>query len=484
LNRGFAISSFQSPWPTRIAAQTWDHRLFKVIGYVTVAFVLSAMIAIALNLLSAQVNNQVVTASIDSSVRSGAASFPTGWDRNPATGIDTWTDCLVMEIGTFGQKDVISALARSNYWLRPGETHHCNDLLSKIGGPSTQGPVRIIDYWRYWWGSAALLNLAIGYFGIPLPSYQTALQLITYLVVFLVASTALIRYRRGAWLFLPLAVALTFGFGLPLLGQSMAHAPGLIVGLLLVWGYMVSGLDRAEPRRQAAYMFFAGGMGFYFDLLNGDMIAVMMCFGLLRLLSSLMFRPLESLRAKPIERFASTIAVLSTFAAYLSGALSMIVLRIVLRGTLTRQGLIAAASEWHDELAKHESSHWSTSEFWGHETFIQTLRSCYYNLEVATFPYLGRHATFCLYALGAVCYFGIFAWLFAKHRHLTVAGRDRLLAAFLIASVVPFWYSLFFVHTAIHFWLMGRLLSLFFSLAVSIILIVLMESSRTGPRSN
>jgi hypothetical protein len=445
------------------------------------AFVLSATIAISLNLLSARTDNHVVSDSIDASLRSGAASFPTGWDRNPKTGIDTWTDCLVMEIGTFGQKDVISALARANYWLRPGETHHCNDLLNKIGGPPTQGPSRVIDYWRYWWGSAALLNLAIGSFGITVPSYQTALEVITYLSILLVATTALIRYRRSAWPFLPVAVALTFGFALPLLGQSMAHAPGLIIGLLLVWVYMAGGVDRAEARWQIAYVFFAGGVGFYFDVLNGDMIAVMICFGLIRLLSGFAFEQPKMPRAGPLKDYASTMAVLYTFSAYVTGALSMILLRILLHGTLTGQGLVGAVSEWHAELAKHESSHWSESEFPATETFLQTLRHCYYNLEVATFPYLGRHATLFVYALGAVGYLGILAWLLVRWRHMTAARVDGILAAFLIASVVPLWYSLFFVHTAIHFWLMGRLLSLFFSLAFSIILIVLMYRPNAGP---
>jgi hypothetical protein len=462
------ISRFKSHWGDVVAIPTWHRRLLGTIGEIAVALVLSVTIIVFLSLLSARVDNGAVRDSIQGSLQSGAVSFPPGWDRNPKTGIDTWTDCLVLSIATYGEKDAISALGRSRYRQRVGQTHQCDDLLSKVAGSPIQGPTKVVDYWRYWWGSAALLNVALGIFNLSLSTYQTALQVLTYFAILLLTSTALLRYRRAAGAFLPLALALTFGFALPLFSQSIADAPGLIVGLLLVWGYMVAGLDRADPGLQIAYAFFAGGIGFYFDLLNGDMFAVMICFGLIRLLSGIASGLPQMWWAGPFKRYANTMAVFCTLAAYVTGAISMALFRILLHGALTGQGFVSALSEWHGELAKHESSHWSESDFPAHETFMETLRHCYYNLEVATFPYLGRHATLTAYALCGIGYLAGLGWLLARRRHLASESRDQIFAVLLIASVVPIWYSLFFVHTALNFWMMGRLLSLFSSLAVSL----------------
>jgi hypothetical protein len=53
------------------------------------------------------------------------------------------------------------------------------------------------DYWPYWWGSAALLNIAIGVGDLTLPTHQMALKALTYAAIFLMICTALVRYRRA-----------------------------------------------------------------------------------------------------------------------------------------------------------------------------------------------------------------------------------------------------------------------------------------------
>jgi hypothetical protein len=476
------VSSSEIRREDHVAVPAWYRPALRTIAGIVLAFVLSVTSVLSLSLLSARVDNPAVTASIEESLQSGASSFPTAWDRNTETGIDTWTDCLVLEIATYGEKDVVSALARSRYRERFGQTHECDDLLNKVRGPPIEGSIKVVDYWRYWWGSAALLNVALGVLNISLPAYQAALKALTYFAILLVTSTAFLRYRRAALPFLPLAVALTFAFALPLFSQSIADAPGLIVGLLLVWGYMVARVDRAEPGLQIAYVFFAGVLCLYFDLLNGNMFAVMMCFGLIRLLGGIASGVPPTTWVGPFKRFSNTTAVFYTLAAYVAGAISMAFFRILLHGALTGQSLVSALSEWHGELAKYESSRWSESEFPGHGTLIGTLRHCYYYLDVATFPYLGRPETLIAHALCWICYLVTFGWLFARRRRLTSERRDQVFGVLLIASVVPIWYSLFFVHTAIHFWMMGRLLSLFSALAVSLGLLVLM--GRTEARAS
>jgi hypothetical protein len=455
--------------------------IFKTLISFALAFAFTATVIMALCLLSAQADNAVVSASIRASLNAGTAVFPTSWDRNPKTGIDTWTDCLVLKIATYGEKDVVSALTRSNHLSERGADHPCYHLESNLGGsPSVPGFREVSDYWRYWWGSAALLNIALGIVGMSLPSYQAALKLITYIALALVACAALARYRRVALPFLPLGIALTFGFAIPLFGQSVAHAPGLIVGLLLLFGYMVAGVDRASPWWQFAYFFFVGGLGFYFDLLNGDLIAIMIAFALIRLLGTRAFGLPRLLLPASLVRFPATVAVVLMMLAYTAGAVSMALFRIMLRAVLTHQSLLATLSEWHAQISKY-----STDKLAGSglaqihtDTVSGIFHRCYYDLEVATFPYIGRHATLIAYVLCGLAYVGICIWILRNRKKLEVAQLDNLLAAVLIASVVPLWYSAFAVHAIIHFWMMGRLLALFFSLSISIALIVFEHRSR------
>ena len=470
--------------------------IIKPVLCVVLAFFLTATVVLSLQLLSARVDNARVTTSIRDDLRSGAVAFPPLWDRDLRTGIDTWTDCLVLSIATFGQKDLISAVTRSNFLKYSGtdtNTHVCEHLDAELGGTPIQGETEVSDYWRYWWGSAALLNIAIGVGDLTLPTYQTALKALTYAAIFLMVCTALVRYRRAAWPLLPVAVALTFGFAIPLFGQSIADAPGLIIGIMLATVYMAAGVDRAALRWQFVYFFVAGGIGFYFDLLNGDLLASLILFALLRLLSTVVFGPPKILWPALLARLPTTAAVGHTMAGYVAGAVSMAIFRVALRAFLTGQGLFAVLSEWHAELSKFASRNWPESQRHLFQQLpvdpsayttplIRVFRHTYYDLEVATFPYIGRYGTVFIYALCALLYVAIGIWWLSRRGKMESAQSDRLLAASLISVVVPLWYCLFPVHTIIHFWMMGRLLALFFALAPSIVLIInINEQPRRAP---
>jgi hypothetical protein len=468
----------------------------KSVFSVVLAFLLTATIILSLELLSARANNIAVTTSIRESLRSGATVFPASYDRNLRTGIDTWTDCLVLSIATYGQKDLISALTRSTYFALRDELHPCTDLNAKLGGSPTQAQAKVVsDYWRYWWGSAALLNITIGLFGLTLPFYQATLKAITYASILLTVCTALIRYRRAAWPFLPVAVALTFGFAIPLFGQSIAYAPCLIIGMLFLSVYTAAGLDRAPLRWQFVYFFVAGGLGVYFGFLDVNLVAILICISLLRLLSTYASAPPPIAWPALLARLPITTAVVHVIAAYVAGAVSMLLFRIALRAILTRQDLFAVVSEWLEQLSGYTTTNlW---HFWlsrhadnnvaasapltGKDPSAAIvpdwLANKLPNLEVATFPYIGGHATVFVYTLCGLIYVSIGMWLLWQllwHRQkFEITLTDRLLPAFLISLIIPLWYSLFIVHTLIHPWMDERLLSVFFSLGPSIALIII-----------
>ena len=93
-------------------------RLHKLPAYAAFAFLFTATIILSLDLLSARADNSAVTNAIRAALRTGSAVFPPKYDRNLETGIDTYSDCILLSIATYGQKDPISAVTRSNYVAR------------------------------------------------------------------------------------------------------------------------------------------------------------------------------------------------------------------------------------------------------------------------------------------------------------------------------------------------------------------------------
>jgi hypothetical protein len=451
--------------------------MLKNVLLVFLAICVAATTIISITLLSSYANNNIVAMSIRYDLEHGSLSFPPVFARNLKTGIDTWDDCVVVEIATYGEKDPIAALTRAHMILRPGSLgpkaleHPCIDINQKIAPLPIRNPREVYDYWRYWWGSAALLNIVVGILGVSLPTYQAALKLITYSLIFSATGLAFFRYRQAALLFFPVAFALIFGFAIPLFGQSIAHAPGLIVGLTLLSFYMAAGVDRASLRSQFVYLFVAGGIGMYFELFNGDVITVLICFALIRFVSICYSGPPRILWKAPAAAYPTTGAIAHLMTAYVTGAVSMVLFRIVLRAILTGQSLLSILSEWHRDLAK-----WSTGKLlekdYSNDSWSTWLHRVSGNLDVATYPYIGKYTTIIIYTLCAMVYLSVIILLFINKKQLTVAQKDRVLAAFLIAVVVPLEYCIFAVHDMIHFWMMGRLLSLFFALAASVALLM------------
>jgi hypothetical protein len=310
------------------------------------------------SLISTYANNNIVVSSIRYDLENGSLYFPPVFERNLKTGIDTWDDCVVVEIATYGEKDFIAALARAHWShsvLSDVDQHPCIDINRRIAPLPIPDKNEVHDYWRYWWGSAALVNIMVGIIRMPLSSYQATLKLITYGVIFSSVALAFIRYRQAALLFLPVAFALTFGFAIPLYGQSIAHAPGLIVGLTLVSFYMAARVDRATLRWQFSYLFVAGAIEFYFDLFAGNMITVLICFALIRLISICHSGPARILWPVPAAAYPTTGAIVHLMTAYASGAVSMLLFRIVLRAILTGQNALSVLSEWQRSIARWSS---------------------------------------------------------------------------------------------------------------------------------
>lgn len=224
-------------------------------------------------------------------------------------------------------------------------------------------------------------------------------------------------------------------------------------------------------------------MVFYFELLNGNLIAILICSALIRLISVRAFGSPQLSWPAWLIRWPTSVAVACVMAAYFGGAVSMAILRILLRAIFTQQSLFEAVAEWHAQVAKHTSPNWLKSDLSQTNTLKENLLKCYYDIDAATFPYVGRHGTVTIYALCGLIYLALCVWLLRRVRYWGSARRDTMLAAAFVILIVPAWYFAFTVHAVMHSWMMMRLLALFFALAPSVALIALIDEVDTRRRA-
>src|SRR5579862_4201934 len=136
--------------------------MLRLLSSVALAIVSTVAITMFLSLSSSRVDVAALTDSIRMELKNGAVAYPTDW--NMRTGTIDWADCIAVEMATYGENDVVSVLARAKHPILDGDTHTCDKLDDKIGGPPQRQAYQIEDYWRYWWGSVPILKIVIGFF--------------------------------------------------------------------------------------------------------------------------------------------------------------------------------------------------------------------------------------------------------------------------------------------------------------------------------
>ena len=234
--------------------------------------------------------------------------------------------------------------------------------------------------------------------------------------------------------------------------------------------------------RQTTYAAIAGGAVYYFELLNGHILAVLMLLVLVHIVASQVFvpAPMRWRRARPTPvRWPLTVGVIIMITAYVAGALLTALMRIVLRSIGAGESILSVGEQWLMSLSVRTGNNWGTFDLPADEPGM--LRHLYYNIEVGTYPYLDRHATVSIYLVCGLVYILIFGWLVRHWRTLPGERQDAVISFILVGMLVPLWFAEFFNHTIVHFWMTGRLLSVFFALAISLALFLI--QSGDGPRA-
>ena len=440
----------------------------RVISAVIVALLAIAAGIVVMEWLGYQADDRVVGTRIAGSINSGAATFPSAYNFDLNAGMDTNTDCVLLEIAAHIPRQFADALVSAPTTLGAGE-HACDGVADRLVKPEV-GPL-VVDYWRYWWGSAYLLAAAVGSWDMSVATYRSVLKTGCYAAIVLITIVALVRYRFAAWPIVPLMVALTFAFGIPLFGGSISHGPELLVGLLLALIYMLLGIDRTPMAWNAAYAAFVGGMVGYFELLNGHLVAVMYTLAIACLCAARTFAIQPIKWPAWLGSWTITVRVIVLAAAFILGTVYTVILRCVLRAIVLGQSLSGVLKEWIVDLSNRTQN--SVPDYGAvHFGPVYLAKRVYYKIEYGTYPYLDRTATIIVYAVCAVVFVACLGWMAFNFRKMTAEQRDPLVAVLAIMPAVPAWFLVLANHTAIHSWMTGRLVSLFFALALSLAILI------------
>ena len=235
--------------------------------------------------------------------------------------------------------------------------------------------------------------------------------------------------------------------------------------------------------RQATYAAIAGGAVNYFELMNGHILAVLMLLVLVHIVACQVFvpAPIQWRGVWPtLLRWPLTVGVITMIVAYVAGALSTVLMRIGLRSIGAGESILSIGGQWLKSLSARTGNNWDAFDLPADEPDM--LRHLYYNIEVGTFPYLDRHATVSIYLACGLVYILIFVWLARHWRTLARDRRDAVISFILVGMLVPIWFAEFFNHTIVHFWMTGRLLSVFFALAISLAVFLIQSGGMFGTR--
>ena len=413
----------------------------------------------------------VTRTKILSAINSNSSLFPADWSKNIITGVDTFSDCLTLEIATHIPDDYPSALSSALYEAG-SEFHSCVGVIGRLN--RFQSTSVISDYWRYWWGSASLLKIVLNVDDITLSGYQVTLKYGTYIALVLISALSLLIFKSNGLLVTPITFAMAFGYGIPIFGQSIAHAPGLLVGLVLIILYIGLHPLRIREYYRSAFAFTIGGLAFYFDLLNGNLIALLILFCIVNLAS------LRSERSN--LSWSITTSTLMILLSYVAGATYVLLLRCIFRALLMGQGVDTVIPEWFDALAiRTRNSVPDYDSFNFGPTYI--LKRIYYKLEYAFVPYLDHTGAVVAYFIGIALFLICIGWIIMSLIRGLYLHKDAICSLLVISVIVPAWFFTFANHTAVHSWMTGRLSTLFLACGMTLAVLLASAASTRGEPS-
>jgi len=436
-----------------------------IIASVVVAIVLAS----CLSWIAAQADGSLITRKIEQGFRAGEIQYPGGWILNDPRGIDSFTDCLALEIAILNPQNTLQDAFSSLAYSDRGNDHPC-DTLYRTQVEHQKDEQQTFNYNRYWWGASNLAEIALGLTSLSVSEYRTCVHALTFISLAIFAASFLCAYRRIGLVFLPLFVWICLGFGLLILGQSIAHAPEFIVGLLVLSLFPWLRLpDRSVFALSFSYVFL-GLLCAYFDLLNGNLalVAVLACCQIVAPYAA------HALHSDPRTTRALLHDIAQAMAFFAVGIAAAIAIRLVGYSLVGDMPFHDAMRDWIENFSYRINGQYPLKDL-----DVSMPRPIYLGAKIIHHwrdPFQGFLAgapLVALYGASALswCVAPLYCWRLHRGGVLHASGS---IGFFLIAAIVPAWFLLFLQHSLEHTWMTGRLLSLFCGLGMSLGVLIAM----------
>ncbi|MBA2594276.1 MAG: hypothetical protein M3495_14650 [Pseudomonadota bacterium] len=205
--------------------------------------------ALVMAALAAHSDKSIVKTKIMDAIKTSAIQRPGKWDVTDKRGIDTFTDCLVLQASILDHGNFLQDMFDSLVYKRKlsgtsePKMHRCDVLVDVLYDTNVESP-GVRSYSRYWWGSAVTTRIVLGMTGLSVDAYRQTIWILSFASLLIFILVFFLCYGRVFFVFLPFFLSSVFGYGLLILGQSIAHAPEFIGGLLLLSAYGLGNVQR------------------------------------------------------------------------------------------------------------------------------------------------------------------------------------------------------------------------------------------------
>jgi hypothetical protein len=437
------------------------------IGLATVMFMVAVF---GLAVFAEKSDTSVVKNKIAEAFRISEIQYPGGWNVNDRRGIDTFTDCLALQVSSLYRQQFPMDTFDSRVY---SSTHHaCDELFSALTQPVLATSIEESSYFRYWWGSAIAARIALGMTRLSVGRYRQLLQILSFIALGAFILTFFYSFGRTAAVFLPLFLSILVGYGMLTFGQSIAHAPGFIAGLAMLSAYSLGNVQRRSRPTRALWYSFLGAVCVYFDLLNGNVVAIeiLLCCQIIAPYASRLMTGQKALSPTP---HAILKEIMENSAFVLIGGFLAIIIRVVGYSFASHTDILDAISAWLSDLSYRVSG--NLNDKYPNQNIHPSLHRVFTALNATRdqpfHGFLSKRLADVFYSLGFVSWIASLPLCWALHKK-GVPYVGALLGFISAASLVPAWYLLLEQHTIVHAWMTGRLISLFCGLGMSLALLL------------
>jgi hypothetical protein len=426
-----------------------------------IAFVI---VVLAVGTVSFYSDRSLIDQKIRSAVQDETIQIPGRWDITDPRGMDTFSDCLVLQSLKLSPDRFLLNLFDTYVYNTPynaGKVHPCNSLSRSYendGAPE----LYVTSYSRYWWGSASLAKIALGQTGLSLAQYRDVVFFSLILSLGFFTLTFYQSFRPASLFFTPYLISVCFGFSLLSLGQSISETPEETIALLILSIYNLTHIENRSLYVRAACYSLLGAICVYLDLLNAVVMLATTIMCCQWIASTMSKHPFSS-----SSQNSQILSLLINLGLVVTGACFAIFIRLVGYSYVSGNSFFDVFLQWKNNL---------TSRFYGNVyvfsdqrsgTITDVARALWHNRADPFYGVLTKHGADVFYALGFlgwVLLVPLCCWGLAKKQKLPL---DVVLGFLLGGIMIPGWFFIFKQHTIIHNWLTGRLLSLFAGLGMS-----------------